>query len=159
MKIKYQIIANKIIISLFVSTVLFGCKKEMTFSDQPSYIEFTESEMIIDVTTETKTVRIEVEATPEYSEYPSVRVDTVKTSAKHNFHFINTVDVMAGNSLGKFTPILGTKKSYRDIVIIPENIKDRVVITYTIGSNFIDENEPENLIKELTVILQPKSDE
>lgn len=154
---------KKIALMAILSSIFFtSCEKSGFFAEtplDPTYFGFLTSELIIEVTPDTKSFRIEVEATPKSSEYTSVRIDPIKTSAKHNFHFINTVDVMADNSLGKFTPILGTKKSYRDVSIIPENIKDRVVITYTTGDYFIDENEPENLIKELTVILQPKSDE
>ena len=138
-------------------TLLSGCKKEIEDNGLICWEGFTESKMIIEVTSETKFFRIETEGVVSATRYPEVSLDTLNTSAKDKIHFINTVDDNYGGNIGEFIVIPNTKKSYRDVEIISENITKADTISYMIAGGTLSEDEPETMIKRLMVILQPEN--
>lgn len=138
---------------LFISLV--GCKEKSFWGEgvgDPNYFGFLTSEIVVDVESETKSFRIEGEWTHKVSDLPQIEIDRDTTTAKHKFHFVNTPE--SNYDIGKFTPLLEGNKVYKDVVIMPENIKEKVVILYRHARW---NGEPEGLIKELKVVLQPKT--
>lgn len=165
---KNQITTTKLSLISLLLIFLAGCRTDDKYLRNyylgpMNFTEFTTSELIVEVTPDVESFRIEREGTLKAEEYPLIRIDTTKTTAKHNHHFINTVDIEMGEILGRFTLIPETKKSYRDVVIIPKNITEEVKIFY--GPRFKTVLPypppiiPDSLIEELVVILRPKSEE
>ena len=142
-----------IVILLSSITLLFGCNSGGRSVDYGpiNAFGFTKSELVVDVTPETKSFRIEITGLQQGGRFPEVELDTLNTSAKHNFHFINAVG-SNGSTIGLFTLIPNSKKSYKDVEIIPENITKNLVINYTMPH---DDSDTTMLIKSLTVRLKP----
>lgn len=138
-----------------LSLVLFvGCNSNFNpYPDNtdPNYFQFSTDELVVDVTPNVKSFRIEGKFAHFSEIRPDVTIQREGTTVKHNVHFIN--DVREGsNCIGDFT-ILDDKKVYKDVTIIPENITEEVQIIYLkIGRSFY---EPEDLTNQLTVILRP----
>lgn len=173
---------SKIIVIIAILTVFTSCDvgKEDIAQD---YFGFEQSELIVEVDKDVKSFRIvtikqtvigEIGKNSGYTrsgtltDIPLIglETDTTRTTAKNNIHFINTGS--KGN-IGDFT-ILDEIKSYKDVEIIPENITKEVVIYYYadgLGNRLDHDNKngvltiatepPANLIRELKVILRPKS--
>lgn len=156
---------RNIILSFLLFILLVGCECDICggidssyYSQGSTYFGFEKSEIVIDVTPETDSFRIVVNCNREFYGQPPIEIDRDATTAKHDEHFVNTPD--NGNYIGGFAPLEGVEKIqiYKDFKIMPGKITEKVVIAYTMSNKYYysSEPEPEGLIKELTVILQPK---
>lgn len=116
----------------------------------PNYFGFSTDEIVVDVTPDVRSFRIEGEFTDSAEPQPYVTIQREGTTVKHNVHFIN--EILEGHRyIGDFT-IKDDKNIYKDVTIIPENITEEVRIIYFKEKDW---QEPEGLIKKLTVILRP----
>lgn len=127
-----------------------GCGKYDYPDDYvPNSSGFRTSEIVVNVTPETKSFKIEVEWTHEAWKTPYVTIDKEATTAKHNIHFVNTP--VGHREIGEFLLPEEGKIVYKDVKILHEGIDEKVIIVYHLHS-WMD--EPEGLIKKLTVTLQ-----
>ena len=93
----------------------------------PNNFTFKQSELIVEVDETTTSFRIEGEFSEKFSTYGLVGLDTLRTTAKHKIHFINTGE--HADNIGDLTQSDGLK-AYRDVTILPENITEEVAISY-----------------------------
>ncbi len=116
---------------------------------------FSTAEQIVEVDETTTSFRIEGEFPIEFTHNPWVWLNTTTTTAKHKFHFINTGDP---GDIGEFTQSDGLK-IYRDVTIIPENITEEVIISYStsqVSCPYHPFVPGPNYTRDLTVRLRPK---
>ncbi len=138
----------------FFSALAFSCNKTPSHTDvigpedNQNYFKFTKEEMVVEVDSTITKFRIVGEWTIERTPYSFVHIDTVNTTAKHNVHFFNEVDI-ENLTLGEFHHLEGNK-TYKDVKIFPKKITEKVVIYYDIHSWGQIENQ------RLKVTLQPK---
>lgn len=142
------------LLALLSLVLLVGCKSDSNpYPDNPNpnYFEFSTDELVVDVTPDVKSFRIEVEFAHVSWRKPDITIQREGTTVKHNVHFIN--EIIEGTiNVGYFT-IKDDKKVYKDVVIIPENITEEVRIIYIKQGRYV--HEPDDLINQLTVILRP----
>lgn len=157
-RLKKHYITTTIIVILFlIITSLFGCKDvdpydNLQYTDV-NLVGFTKSEMVVEVTAETKSFRIEVEGTIESPKKGTgIGINKDETTAKHNVHFVNTPDPLAMD-IGEFIPMPEGKKSYKDVEIMAESITEEVVIVYE-----QQHKNSDKLIHKLKAILRPTTD-
>lgn len=150
---------------LLFFSLLVGCEKGDGLHTILSPY-FVSSEIVVEVTEETKSFRIEMGWPVEHPDITyfinknvNVYLDKEATTAKHNTHFINTPAQELGGTIGKFEVLLEERKAYKDVTIIPKNITEQVIITYS-TTNGRPEGLPiegeGGLFNQLTVILKPK---
>lgn len=155
LKIKYWLCA----LSVIMGIVFFqGCGVDYS-SGVPQY-SFIEPVQIVEVDVDTISFRIVVkyiEGEYRYEGDPYVYLDTLNTTARHNIHFINHVDTLTGPDydIGDFIPMNSDNMFYRDVELLPENIKREVSIYYYMGYGRVDVE----LNDRLEVILRPKTNE
>lgn len=144
------------LLSFTMGIALFqGCGR---YPSSSWYYSFIESEQVVEVDADTKSFRIVVRKIENNGDAPVVVfLDTTRTTARHKVHFINDVDIdtlslrQSIYTIGDFTPMDSLNMYYREVKLLPENIKSEVVIHYSLA------NVPYDLINQLKVILRPKT--
>lgn len=126
--------------------VLTGCKKDAPESKYPHY-GFPTKELIVDVTPDTKSFRIDLNAI-NYIDLADVYFKDKESTGKDGLHFSNEL-----NKGGEFQ-FTSFKHAYLDFPIYPENITEEVKLVF-IKLTYGD--EPLSLIHEMTVVLRPKT--
>lgn len=155
------------LLSFTFCIVLFqGCGKKWEYYEPRMLAQFgfIQSEQIVDVDADTKSFRIVGEWTTRdnwdeddvffspYAHSPLVFLDTIKTTAIPDEHFINEVEPRL-KTIGDFTPMDSNHMYYKDVKLLPENIKSEIIIYYDIDYGY---NQHE-LIQRHKVILRPKT--
>lgn len=156
---------KKLIINISLITIVIylfsGCKKAYVAYDFYGEFGFKQTEQIVNVNSNTHSftiygnwTEVKYKYTNNGLRHPAVYLNNEKSTAKAGIHFEKYSDLTSG-TIGVFIQD-GTDENNRkkDIVIYPENIKEEVIILYSIpisGKNLKDK------VLEHKVILRPSN--
>ena len=147
-----------LILPFAVLALFTGCEDDPSYGDgETNFFSLNTKQMIVEVTPETTSFRIEGNWTENAEEQTFLRYYAPNSTAVPGEHFIydyvspedTTPETM------KFT-VSGKTSCYHDITIIPENITSETTIYFAKMALLVpNEYENKDLINDIKVILRP----